>query len=116
MRLLIIGTLKGQLTTATKIAVDRGASVTHAVDIEQGLKVLRARGADLIMADVTLDIRDLVTKISDERMHAPVVACGVETNARAAVDAIHAGAAAPRQPRAARPARRNTSRCRQTPS
>ena len=92
MRLLIIGTLKGQLSAATKIAIDRGASVTHAVDIEQGLKVLRARGADLIMADVTLDIRDLVTKISDERMHAPVVACGVETNARAAVDAIHAGA------------------------
>ena len=92
MRLLIIGTLKGQLSAATKIAIDRGASVTHAVDIEQGLKVLRSRGADLIMADVTLDIRDLVTKISDERMHAPVVACGVETNARAAVDAIHAGA------------------------
>jgi two-component system, response regulator FlrC len=37
MRLLIIGTLKGQLSTATKIAVDRGAAVTHAVDIEQGL-------------------------------------------------------------------------------
>jgi two-component system response regulator FlrC len=92
MRLLIIGTLKGQLSAATKIAIDRGASVTHAVDNEQGLKVLRARGADLIMADVTLDIRELVTKISDERMHAPVVACGVENDARAAVDAIHAGA------------------------
>ncbi len=92
MRLLIIGTLKGQLITATKIAVDRGASVTHAVDIDQGMKVLRARGTDLIMADVTLDIRDLVTKIADERIHAPVVACGVENDARAAVDAIHAGA------------------------
>ena len=30
MRLLIVGTLKGQLTTATKIAMDRGAAVTHA--------------------------------------------------------------------------------------
>ena len=58
MRLLIIGTLKGQLSAATKIAIDRGASVTHAIDNEQGLKVLRSRGADLIMADVTLDIRD----------------------------------------------------------
>ena len=27
MRLLIVGTLKGQLTTATKIAMDKGASV-----------------------------------------------------------------------------------------
>ena len=34
MRLLIVGTLKGQLTTATKIAMDNGASVTHAEAIE----------------------------------------------------------------------------------
>src|SRR6476659_5074510 len=33
MRLLIVGTLKGQLTTATKIAMDNGASVTHAEHI-----------------------------------------------------------------------------------
>jgi DNA-binding NtrC family response regulator len=92
MRLLIIGTLKGQLSTATKIAVDRGASVTHAVDIEQGLKVLRARGADLIMADVGLDIRDLVERLAAERIHAPIVACGVEHDARAAAGAIQAGA------------------------
>jgi two-component system response regulator FlrC len=92
MRLLIIGTLKGQLSTATKIAVDRGASVTHAVDTEQGLKVLRARGADLVMADVGLDIRDLVERLAAERIHAPVVACGVEHDARAAAGAIQAGA------------------------
>ena len=35
MRLLIVGTLKGQLTTATKIAMDNGASVTHAEGNEQ---------------------------------------------------------------------------------
>ena len=41
MRLLIVGTLKGQLTTATKIAMDRGAAVTHAESIDQALAVLR---------------------------------------------------------------------------
>ena len=47
MRLLIIGTLKGQLTLATKYAMDKGASVTHANDAEQALAVLRSgRGAD----------------------------------------------------------------------
>jgi len=40
MRLLIVGTLKGQLTTATKIAMDNGASVTHAEDHEQAMRVL----------------------------------------------------------------------------
>jgi DNA-binding NtrC family response regulator len=92
MRLLIIGTLKGQLTAATKIAIDRGANVTHATDIEQALAVLRTRGADLIMIDVGLEIRDLVEKLAAEHMHVPVVACGVDNDARAAVAAIHAGA------------------------
>ena len=32
MRLLIVGSLNGQLTTATKIAMDKGATVTHAAD------------------------------------------------------------------------------------
>ena len=92
MRLLIVGTLKGQLTTATKIAMDRGAAVTHAESIDQALAVLRSRGADLLMVDVAIDIRDLVTRLEIEHIHVSIVACGVENNARAAVDAIHAGA------------------------
>src|SRR5262245_14173113 len=93
MRLLIVGTLKGQLTTATKIAMDRGAAVTHAESIDQALAVLRSgKGADLLMVDVAVDIRDLVTRVELEHIHVAIVACGVENNARAAVDAIHAGA------------------------
>jgi two-component system, response regulator FlrC len=92
MRLLIIGTLGGQLTTATKLAMEKGANVTHAESTEQALAVLRARGADLLMADVALDIRDLVGRLDAERIHVPVVACGVTNDARAAVNAIHAGA------------------------
>jgi DNA-binding NtrC family response regulator len=93
MRLLIVGTLKGQLTSATKIAMDRGASVTHASDIAQALSVLRSgRGADLLMVDVGLDIRDLVLRLEAERIAVPIIACGVNNDARAAVAAIHAGA------------------------
>src|SRR6195256_1069922 len=93
MRLLIVGTLKGQLTPATKIAMDRGAAVTHAESIEQALAVLRSgKGADLLMVDVAIDIRELVTQLDAEHIHVPIVACGSENNARAAVAAIHAGA------------------------
>jgi two-component system, response regulator FlrC len=93
MRLLIVGTLKGQLTTATKIAMDRGATVTHADTVDQALAVLRSgRGADLLMVDVALDIADLVAKLELEHIHAPIVACGIENDARAAVAAIRAGA------------------------
>jgi DNA-binding NtrC family response regulator len=93
MKLLIAGTLKGQLSTATKIAMDRGAAVVHVPDTEGALRHLRAgRGGDLVMADVTLDIKDLVDKLEAERIHVPIVACGVDNDARAAVAAIHAGA------------------------
>src|SRR5205085_417804 len=93
MRLLIVGTLKGQLTTATKLAMEKGASVTHADSVEQALAVLRTgRGADLLMVDVALDIRDLVLRLEAERIAVPIVACGVSNDARAAVAAIQAGA------------------------
>src|SRR5208282_4451433 len=93
MRLLIVGTLNGQLTTATKIAMDKGATVTHATDIAQALAVLRSgHGADLLMVDVAIAIRDLVTALEAEHIHAPIVACGIATDARAAVAAIQAGA------------------------
>ena len=91
MRLLIVGTLKGQLTTATKIAMDNGASVTHAENNEQAMAVLRGgKGADLLMVDVALDIRDLVIRLEAEHIHVPIVACGITSDARAAVAASHA--------------------------
>src|SRR6187455_1478226 len=93
MRLLIVGTLKGQLTAATKIAMDRGAAVTHAESIEQAMAVLRSgKGADLLMVEVAVDIRSLVEKLELEHIVVPIVACGMGTDARAAVAAIHAGA------------------------
>src|SRR6187401_2431431 len=93
MRLLIVGTLGGQLTTATKLAMEKGASVTHAKSVDQALAVLRSgRGADLLMVDVSLNIRDLNGRLNAEHIHVPIVACGVTNDARAAVNAIHAGA------------------------
>jgi two-component system, response regulator FlrC len=92
MRLLIIGRLNGELVTASKIAMSRGAGVTQADSIEQGLSALRAKGADLIMIDVGLSVRDLVAALEVERIRTPVIACGTGTDARAAVAAIQAGA------------------------
>lgn len=93
MRLMIIGTLNGELTTATKIAMDRGAKVTHAPNIDSAMKDLRAgRGADLLMIEVHLDIAELMERLDQEHIHVPVVACGIEHDAKAAVAAIQAGA------------------------
>ena len=92
MRLLIIGRFSGELVTASKIAISRGAAVSQADSLVQGLSVLRTRGADLVMMEVSLPIRDLVAALDSERIRTPVVACGTGTDAKAAVAAIQAGA------------------------
>ena len=92
MRLLIIGRMSGELVTASKIAMNRGASVSMADSLAQGLATLRTRGADLAMVDVALPIAELVAALDQERIRTPIVACGTGTDARAAVAAIQAGA------------------------
>jgi DNA-binding NtrC family response regulator len=93
MRLLIIGALEGQLSEATKLAMQGGAKVAHAATIDIAMASLRSgRGADLLLVDVMMDISGLIAALDGERIHIPVVACGTETNAAAAVNAIRAGA------------------------
>jgi len=92
MRLLIIGTLDGQIGAASQIAMARGAKVRHVVTLEAGLEELRGQGADLVMIDVKCDIRTLIDSLEAERIVVPVVACGIASDASAAVRAIKAGA------------------------
>ncbi len=44
MRLLIVGTMKGQLILATKMAVERGASVVNAETVDQGARCHAQQG------------------------------------------------------------------------
>jgi len=75
------------------MAMDRGAKVTQADTADAALKVLRAgQGADLLMVDVAVNIAALIVALEAEHIHVPVVACGIEADARAAVAAIRAGA------------------------
>ena len=93
MRLLIIGSLSGQIGAASRIAIQRGAKVLQAEGITQAMDVMRSgQGADLVMADVAFDIEQLLAEMKSERIHLPVVACGISTDSRAAVAAIKAGA------------------------
>lgn len=93
MRLLIVGQLNGQIGTATKIAISKGAKVAHCTTIDQALAELRdGRGADLLMVDVALPIARLSEQLRSERIHVPIVACGISSDANAAVEAIKGGA------------------------
>ncbi len=93
MRVLIIGNLAGQLSAATKMAFDRGAKVLHAPDSAAAMDLLRTgRGADIVMIDVHEDITGLVAAMKQERIVAPVVACGIGSSPATAAAAIRAGA------------------------
>ncbi len=93
MRLLIIGSMNGQIGAASKIAIDHGASVSHVPDASGALELARAgQSADLIMIDAELDIASFVRSLKDERISVPVVAYGIGTDTATAVRAIKAGA------------------------
>jgi DNA-binding NtrC family response regulator len=93
MRLLVVGKLNGQLSTAVKMAMSAGAKVSHVETTEAATHALRAgQGADLLMVDYELDIAGLIAANEAERIRVPVVACGVAADAAGAAGAIKAGA------------------------
>ena len=93
MRLLVVGRLSGQLASAVKMAMAHGAKVSHVERGDQATEQLRrGQGADLLMVDYRVDIAALIAANEAERIHVPVVACGVDADARDAANAIRAGA------------------------
>ena len=93
MRLMIIGDLSGQIGAASGIARSRGAKVTQVETIEAAMDALcSGQGADLLMVDVSEDIAGLARMLLRERITLPIVACGVNTDAKTAASAIKAGA------------------------
>lgn len=92
MRLLIIGTMRGPLATAAQIAMARGATIANAETAQQGLSVLRLRGADLLLVDIHQPIQDIVDAMRADRISTPIIACGIDPSPDEAAAAIRAGA------------------------
>jgi two-component system, response regulator FlrC len=93
MRVLIVGPNNEQMAVATRIAERRGATLRHAATPEIAVRELCAgRGADLLLADATLDIASLIRALGTERIVVPVVAYGGPGDGSAAVAAVKAGA------------------------
>ena len=93
MRILIIGSLAGELGQAARVAVARGVRLDHADDLDPALARLRANARlDLVLCDVAYDIAALVQALTAERIAIPVVACGIGSDPEVAVRAIRDGA------------------------
>lgn len=93
MRVLIIGELGGHATSAAQIAIKKGGKVSSVNTIEEAIENLRSgKGADIVLADLMLDIPSLIKSLEVERISVPVVACGISSNPKRTVEAIRAGA------------------------
>ncbi len=93
MKVLIVGSLAGDLGQAARIAIGRGAKLDQADTVEAALVRLRADAhADLVLCDLAHDVGGLVAALAAERIAVPVVACGTGDDPDAAVRAIQAGA------------------------
>ena len=93
MHILIVGSMSGQLAQAALIAKHRCARVDQADSIAIGLDCLRRDARlDLVMCELSHDIVGLIEAMRRERMNMPVIACGSNDQADAAVKAIRAGA------------------------
>ena len=93
MRVLIIGSLSGELGQAGRIAMARGAKLEQADDIAGALARLRADArTDLVLCDIRHEVGALVRALAAERIAVHVVACGTGDDPEAAVRAIRDGA------------------------
>jgi two-component system, response regulator FlrC len=93
MRVLIIGSLAGDLGQAARIAIARGAKLDQADDADRAMTRLRADAKlDLVLCDLRQDVGSVVRALARERIAIPVVACGTNDDPDAAVRAIQAGA------------------------
>jgi two-component system, response regulator FlrC len=93
VRVLIIGSLAGELGQAARIAIARGAKLDQADDADSALSRLRQDARfDLVLCDLVHDVGAVVRALAAERIAVPVVACGIGDDADGAARAIRDGA------------------------
>lgn len=93
MKVLIVGSLSGELGKAAQIAMARGARVQQCDDADAALGRLRDdAGVDVVLCELSHRPGALVRALAAERIAVPVIACGTNADAEAAVRAIREGA------------------------
>ena len=93
MRVLIVGSLSGELGRAAGLAAARGARVAQADTVAAALAQLRADAAqDLVVCDVACGIASLTSALAAERIAISVVACSVSGRPEIAAQSIRDGA------------------------
>ncbi len=94
MRLLIQSENEPLVARAVEIARKKGGRARVVPTTKAALADLRSgRGADQVWVSAEADVAEFVRQLRAERIHVPVVAYGIGSDARTAVAAIRGGAA-----------------------
>ncbi|MGI9509995.1 MAG: sigma 54-interacting transcriptional regulator [Geminicoccaceae bacterium] len=93
MNVLVIGASRAEVASACAMATANGTEIHHVEAIDDAMAILRsAASTDLLLVDVEIDIETLVRKLNEARVPVPLVAYGIDSDARTAVRAVKAGA------------------------
>jgi two-component system response regulator FlrC len=93
MRLMIVGARGGRLADAVRLAAKNGANVRFADGVAAALGLLSAGcGADVVVVDAAIGVRDLVDALAANSWQLPVIAWGSDADSTVAVEARAAGA------------------------
>jgi two-component system, response regulator FlrC len=93
VHVLIVGPLSRELGQAGRLAMSKGAKLRHADDVRTALACLRADSSiTVVLCDLQADIGGLLQALRDERIGLPVIACGPNSAAEAAIAAVRQGA------------------------
>lgn len=93
MNILVIGASRAEVASACAMAAANGTELHHLETVDDAMALLRSDASpDLLLVDVDLDIEVLIRSLTKERILIPVVAYGINTDARTAVHAVKSGA------------------------
>lgn len=92
VKMLLVGVEGGELRLAAGMARENGAQVDIATGLPDALARLRTGQSNAAMVDVRLDVPGFIEQLRADKIAVPVIACGIDAPAPAAVAAIRAGA------------------------
>ena len=90
--LLLVGPPGTEFRLAADMARDAGANVVMADTPADALAILARDAIRMVMIDVEADVAGFMAGLRARRSSVPVLACGIDASAAAAVAAIRAGA------------------------
>ncbi|MDX1949296.1 MAG: sigma-54 dependent transcriptional regulator [Rickettsiales bacterium] len=93
MRILVIGKIESEVSSACKIVMNRGGKIVSAENPNQAFeKLLSGASVEAVLIEVSEDIKTFCENLERERIIIPVIAYGINADSEKARNAIRAGA------------------------